>query len=132
MICTTYTVDLLAKTFNGKRIEFVQQQLEKISDIENDLGLKTSENRDDLNGIIDTIENSLKISGLVDEKIEDCFTTDKTGEMQCNFCPGKYKREGHLRNHLESKHKKYFKLICKCGNLFPDFARLTRHKKTCN
>ena len=40
--------------------------------------------------------------------------------------------EGHLRNHLESKHNKSFKLSCSCGKLFPDSTRLNRHKKTVN
>ena len=65
-----------------------------------------------------------------DDKFEDCFT-ESNGEMSCNFCPGTYKREGHLRNHLESKHNRMFKMICSCGKVFPDSTRLSRHKKTC-
>ena len=49
-------------------------------------------------------------------------------ELSCNFCPATYKREGHMRNHLESKDNKTFKLICSCGKLFPDMTRLSRHK----
>ena len=42
------------------------------------------------------------------EVFEDCFTVNEDGQMKCKFCPGKYKREGNLRNHLESKRNKLF------------------------
>ena len=66
-----------------------------------------------------------------EETFENCYS-EKEGELQCKFCPGKYRKEGHLRNHLESKHNKKFKIICsKCGSQYSELARLTRHKKSC-
>ena len=65
-----------------------------------------------------------------EDKFEDCFTEENNGDLKCKYCPGIYKREGHLRNHLESKHKKMFQLICTCGKVFSNSTRLYRHKKT--
>ena len=64
-------------------------------------------------------------------KIEDCFTIDDKGVMSCNFCPGKYKREGHLKNHIETKHNIDVELICSCGQVFSETTPYNRHKKNC-
>ena len=64
-------------------------------------------------------------------KIEDCFFEDDSGNLCCNFCPGKYKREGHLKNHVESKHNIKVDLICKCGQVFIETTRYCRHRKSC-
>ena len=79
------------------------------------------------------LEQCLKISeNPVEECFEDCFQEDPKGMLKCNYCPAGYKKEGHLRNHLESKHNKLFKIVCSiCDKVFPDSARLVRHKKTC-
>ena len=66
-----------------------------------------------------------------EETFEDCFSVNSNGELVCNFCPGIYKREGHMRNHLDSKHNKVFKIVCYCGKTFADVTRLSRHKKSC-
>ena len=64
-----------------------------------------------------------------EEYFEHCFTKDDSG-LKCNFCPGIYKREGHLRNHLKTKHNR--SVACKCGKYFADSTRLNEHKKSCN
>ena len=51
--------------------------------------------------------------------------------LHCKLCPGVYKREGNMRNHLESKHGKVFDLKCACGQTYSDCTKLLRHKKTC-
>ena len=72
---------------------------------------------------------------MIDEKEEvftDCFDEDSNGMLSCKFCPAAYKKEGFLRNHLESKHGKLFKIVCPiCDKVFPDSSKLVRHKKTC-
>ena len=65
------------------------------------------------------------------EKLEDCFVLDKNGQLNCNYCDGKYQREGHMKNHLETKHNIIVTLICSCGQLFDDTTRYGRHKKSC-
>ena len=72
-----------------------------------------------------------KKTEIMSKDFEDCFGK-KDGQLQCKFCPGSYKKEGHFKNHLESKHNKKFKIICSiCSSQFPDSYRLTRHKKSC-
>ena len=80
---------------------------------------------------LETAFDTMLVLNQKEETFEDCFD-EKHGQLQCKFCPGSYKKEGHLRNHLESKHNKKFKIICSnCSSQFPDSNRLTRHKKSC-
>ena len=133
------SVDLAANPLNPKREEAIQKQSTVSKRFE------SAQTDKSLEKVISNIENQMKIVDgkevNKDEKFEkmevekevkfeDCFS-ETNGEMSCNFCPGTYKREGHLRNHLESKHNKTFKIVCSCGKLFPDSTRLSRHKKTC-
>ena len=61
-----------------------------------------------------------KKTEIMSKDFEDCFGK-KDGQLQCKFCPGSYKKEGHFKNHLESKHNKKFKIICSiCSSQFPD------------
>ena len=64
-------------------------------------------------------------------QFEDCYDIDKEGIMKCKFCEGTYKREGPMKNHMEMKHNKIIRLVCKCGQDFSDTKRYCRHKKSC-
>ena len=64
-------------------------------------------------------------------RLEECFTEEPVGILNCNFCPGKYKREGHMKNHIETKHNMSVELICKCGQIFIETTRYLGHKKSC-
>ena len=80
---------------------------------------------------LETAFDTLLVLNEKEETFEDCYG-EKDGQLQCKFCPGSYKKEGHLRNHLESKHNKKFKIICSnCSSEFRDSYRMTRHKKSC-
>ena len=128
-------VDLAANPLNEKREEAIQNQKLKASVREIDHALNES-----LEEVMTVMKEKLKITDAIInekseeskmyEKFEDCYM-DSNGELKCNFCPGTYKREGHMRNHLDTKHKKTFNLVCNCGKLFADSTRLFRHKKTC-
>ena len=113
-------VDIAANPLNPKRLELtenIHSNVEAQVDIEVD-------------DLITSMKNMLTVETDVEDKFEHCFK-EVNGALHCNFCNGVYKKEGHLRNHLESKHNKHFELVCVCGKPFPDFARLTRHKKSC-
>ena len=119
-------VDIIANPLNPKRKDGITQKIEAIDKTEQ-FGDEAIEN------LVADLENQMKIVNEKTDKddlFENCFKTID-GEFICNFCPGKYKREGHLRNHLESKHNKKFRIVCVCGKEFPDSSRLSRHKKTC-
>ena len=89
---------------------------------------KESEKNDKIDTLLVDFSQGMKL----DEVFEDFFNVDKSGQMICRLCPGIYKREGHMRNHLETKHNKMFKIICNiCKSTYPDSARLSRHKKNC-
>ena len=129
-------VDLVANPLNEKREEAIQNQKTKSFVIDDNLDVNES-----LERVMTTMSEKLKITdentdkkekedSKVDERFEDCYS-ESNGELKCNFCPGTYKREGHLRNHLDTKHKKTFKILCSCGKLFSDSTRLSRHKKSC-
>ena len=92
--------------------------------------ITTKEVDKDLEEMVSDLKTKVVIDDI-DEKLEDCYIVIPNGDLSCKFCPGIYKREGHMRNHLESKHNKRFKLICSCGRLFPDLPRLSRHRKSC-
>ena len=92
--------------------------------------ITTKEVDKDLEEMVSDLKTKVVIDDI-DEKLEDCYIVIPNGDLSCKFCPGIYKREGHMRNHLESKHNKKFKLICSCGRLFPDLPRLSRHRKSC-
>ena len=64
-------------------------------------------------------------------RLEECFTEEPVGTLNCNFCPGKYQREGHMKNHIERKHNMTVELLCKCGQIFIETTRYLRHKKSC-
>ena len=86
---------------------------------------------EDLDNLVGEIEAKLTLAeDQFDEtdSLENCYSKDGT-DLKCNFRPGVYKREGHLRNHLKTKHNQSFELICKCGKIFADSTRLNRHKK---
>ena len=130
-------VDLVANPLNEKRKDAIEL-LKTSGFIENllktDENIKPLEDTTSSNCVDDLVagfETDLKIGDAeAEENWENCFTEVSSG-LKCNFCPGIYKREGHLRNHLQSKHNKFFKLACICGKLFPDSTRLSRHKKSC-
>ena len=64
-------------------------------------------------------------------RLEDCYETDNDGTLNCKLCKGKYKREGHMKNHVETKHNLLIELICKCGQVFDETTRYCRHRKSC-
>ena len=72
---------------------------------------------------------------VVNEKtkivIDDCFLEESSGTLKCRFCPGIYKREGNLKNHVESKHNLVVELVCKCGQISVETTRYCRHKNDC-
>ena len=63
--------------------------------------------------------------------LEDCYRLNEE-ILHCKLCPGQYKREGHMKNHVESKHNIQVDLICKCGQTFTETTRYCRHRKGCN
>ena len=73
----------------------------------------------------------LSIASSEEVKLEDCYTEEPAGTLKCNFCPGTYKREGHMKNHVETKHNMIVALVCKCGQVFVETTRFNRHKKGC-
>ena len=120
-------VDLIANPLNKKREGAINSREVKVDEKEI-LVAEVIEDVDDL-----VMDNAFKLTldEAADEgSFEQCFTKGESG-LQCNFCPGIYKREGHLRNHLKTKHNKSFNLTCKCGKSFADSTRLNRHKKSC-
>ena len=122
-------VDLAANPINEKREEYVKIQ------IGNSVAKVKTVEKDDFEVADKKLEEVMSAMIITEpteeEKFEDCFTVDSTGELRCNFCPANYRKEGHLRNHMDSKHNKSFKTVCSCGKSFPDSTRLSRHKKTC-
>ena len=62
---------------------------------------------------------------------ESNYFSKTAAGLSCNYCPAVYSREGQLRNHLASKHNKFYDLICVCGTSFPDTTKFNRHKKSC-
>ena len=75
-------------------------------------------------------ENELESNKLI--RLEECYTEEPAGTLNCNFCPGKYKREGNMKNHIETKHNMTAELICQCGQIFVETTRYLRHKKGCS
>ena len=65
------------------------------------------------------------------EIISEDYLCLPTGEFQCNFCPGKFKRIGNMRNHLSAKHNRVHQLICECGKEFTETSRLSHRQKSC-
>ena len=63
------------------------------------------------------------------EIISEDYLCLPTGEFQCNFCPGKFKRIGNMRNHLSAKHNRVHQLICECGKEFTETSRLSHHRE---
>ena len=63
--------------------------------------------------------------------LENCYLVDSEGLLNCKYCVGKYKREGHMKNHIETKHNLKINLSCKCGQIFDDTTRYVRHRKNC-
>ena len=127
-------VSLMANPLNEERKNILKttrfNKKEKYNikeDITNNDKVKP-EATEELVGLLDDLKMDEKIPS---ETFEDCFTVDKTGSLHCKFCEGVYKREGHMRNHLESKHNKSLPLVCHCGKKFPDSTRFTRHNKSC-
>ena len=112
-------VSLLANPLNENReVEILANDIQLI-----DLDGKCTEDKQTLN-----IEKEVSGKSV---SLEDCYNTDKDGQLLCNFCDGKYKKEGHIKNHCETKHNIKIHLICKCGQLFDDTTRYSRHKKSC-
>ena len=126
-------VDLAANPLNEKREDFIKMSFEKHI-VEKDVSKENDEVDEEMEDMLLDMKSKLNFEDSAEEKeekFEDCFQSNSNGELRCNFCPGIYKREGHMRNHLDSKHMKTFKIVCSCGKLFPDSTRLSRHKKTC-
>ena len=118
-------VDLIANPLNEKRNGAIVENVVVSPKESNNVTVESA-----VDDLVMSMKKDLNIANNIEEKFEDFFTEDDGG-LKCYLCPGSYKREGHLRNHLESKHKKTFKLICSCGKVFPDSTRLQRHRKTC-
>ena len=119
-------ISVVANPLNIKRM-FVKET-------SSDGGILSESEASDKEPIENLMKEFNKCINLVEkyEVFEDCFTVNEDGQMKCKFCLGIYKREGHLRNHLENKHNNLFKLMCSvCGGSFPDSSRLVRHKKSC-
>lgn len=121
-------VDLAANPLNEKRDDYIKKGDYKPIAEDDKAEVSIEE---DIERVLLDLTSKLTVEDCKEEIFEDCFKTDSSGELRCNFCPGIYKREGHMRNHLESKHMKTFKIVCSCGKLFPDSTRLSRHRKTC-
>ena len=119
-------VDLVANPLNERRIDAIKNV--DLFAIDEHEVVKVEDNQSCVDDLMFQMETKLKVT--VEERLEDCFN-EANGEFHCSFCPGIYKREGNIRNHLESKHNKVFKIVCSCGKIFPDSTRLCRHKKTC-
>ena len=83
--------------------------------------------------MIDIHDNDKEFEQLNENvlQFEDCYDINQEGIMKCKFCDGTYKREGHMKNHIEMKHNKIIRLVCKCGQDFSDTKRYCRHKKSC-
>ena len=118
-------VSTLANPLNENRdIELIANDIGKINLVEKiDLEPKSSQEKPKDNKKTDIFKKG--------EKLEDCFVLDKNGQLNCNYCDGKYQREGHMKNHLETKHNIIVTLICSCGQLFDDTTRYGSHKKSC-
>ena len=116
-------ISVVANPFNADRIKVAPG-----ADDDLVLKMKTMDIVSDTNkdNVTDLKSCAVKLT-----RIEDCYTINSEGVMCCNFCPGKYKREGHLKNHIESKHNIDVDLICVCGQTFSETTRYNRHKKTC-
>ena len=126
-------VDLVANPLNEKREHEVESLKSMNCILQKEIDAKpvVNDNEDLIDDLVAGIGSKLTLEDSEkDDALENCYTELSSG-MKCNYCPGIYKREGHLRNHLESKHTKSFKLSCSCGKLFPDSTRLNRHKKNC-
>ena len=123
-----HRVDLIANPLNEKREGVINSRELKVDEKEQQV-TKVIVDVDDL--VMD-VARKLTLDGADNEEhFEHCFTKDDNG-LKCNFCPGIYQREGHLRNHLKTKHNRSFDLTCKCGKYFANSTRLNRHKKSCN
>ena len=120
-------VALVANPLNHKREEEIPSRDVVSRDAKVD---KIDEGIDNLVGEIKAKLTLVEDQVDKTDSIEDCYSKDGT-DLKCNFCPGVYKREGHLRNHLKTKHNRSFEMICKCGKPFVDSTRLNRHKKLC-
>ena len=94
-----------------------------------DLGKKVEQ--EDENIMIEKVKSDNKLVDKSKPTLEDCYTMDKEGTLNCKFCSGKYKKEGHFKNHIETKHNVSVDLICTCGQVFDDTTRYCRHKKSC-
>ena len=71
-----------------------------------------------LESLTTQFEDNLLITGAENEN-ESAYFTETSKGLKCNFCPALYQREGHLRNHLSSKHNKSLEIKCGfCGKVF--------------
>ena len=114
----------VANPLNENRIEVKTKPTSKVmpeDNIINELEKMTLESKEDKK----VVNEKTKIV------IDDCFLEESSGTLKCRFCPGVYKREGNLKNHVESKHNLVVELVCKCGQIFVETTRYCRHKKDC-
>ena len=123
----TKKVDLVANPLNPRRRSH-------LSDINEDLALE-----DFAKLSIGVVEKDISKASSVAASTNDdnvleldsCFSELPGGDLSCNFCSGTFKRLGHIRNHLNSKHNLKLDLKCVCGKEFNDSTKLSRHQKTC-
>jgi hypothetical protein len=112
-------VATVANPLNPNRsMEILVSQVDNLT-----IDKKNESKKDDVDPIDNKNSDSLKL--------EECFDVDDEGALKCKYCDGKYKREGHMKNHVETKHNVKIDLVCTCGQLFDDTTRYVRHKKSC-
>ena len=125
-----FLVSLLGSLEN--RVHIAANPLNK--EREHWLQSRSGTNPNEFSGQTSEIEEATQDNLLQKNKskssLEDCFTEEK-GLLKCNFCPGTYKKRGHLKTHLEVKHSIEVDMICECGKEFKDITRMNRHMRTC-
>lgn len=104
----------------------------EIEDIMAGLGSIDLEGETKLSGNEEKDDSKVEVEKVKDRgmRLEDCYRLDD-GVLHCKICPGTYKREGHMKNHVETKHNLVVDLTCKCGQLFTDTTKYCRHRKSC-
>ena len=104
------------KPLNENRdIDLIANNIGKINLVEKiDLEPKSSQEKPKDNKKTDVFKKG--------EKLEDCFVLDKNGQLNCNYCNGKYQREGHMHPCIFFTRTQYFSPSPTAGtNILPHF-----------